>query len=488
MPAETIQRRRACVLIAAAVLLACAFAPAAEATIRVELGGDGGLEITDREGNLNDVMTLGLRSSDSGGLEWEIDRDRNCGRGCFDLRVLYEVGSGCRIVNVGPGIVRCTRLNGKATVNLLGGDDRFRIAANSLQITDPITLGLGAGDDTGDGGSGNDTIQGGSGDDRVDGKAGQDLVQGSLGNDFMTGDTGDDAMTGSDGADTITPGIGQDTVDAGAGNDLVLLGTFQRDERDEVNGGIGFDRSSYVNRLTSLRIIEANLETLAGEKDAGENDVLRSIESYGGGSTADIITGVLSSNASTYLGDAGNDQIFGSSGDNTLIGGTGADELDGNAGNDILDGKSGEGGTAVADPVIDCGAGTGDRAILDLTDDRTPTGCDGNVEISAAGEGPHVRLEFRRRVAVRDGRMSARLECPRALRRGCSGTLALKIGRAGSPRARYSIERGRARRVSVEVGALGGRIGRRTVGRLVSIERGRIKGLKTTSRRIVLVG
>jgi len=50
------------------------------------------------------------------------------------------------------------------------------------------------------------------------------------------------------------------------------------------------------------------------------------------------------------------------------------------------------------------------------------------------------------------------------------------------------IKRGRARRVSVELGALGGRVGRRTVGQLVSIERGRVKGLKTTSRRIVLVG
>ena len=81
-----------------------------------------------------------------------------------------------------------------------------------------------------------------------------------------------------------------------------------------------------------MRIIEANLETLGGEKDAGENDVLRSIESYAGSIGADILTGVLSSNASTYLGEGGNDQIFGSSGNNTVIGGAGADQLDGNGG------------------------------------------------------------------------------------------------------------------------------------------------------------
>jgi Ca2+-binding RTX toxin-like protein len=473
-------------LIAAAIVASCALAPAAQATIRVELAGDGGLVITDRDGNLNDVVTLGHVSADGGGLEWEIARDRDCGRNCFDLRVLYEVGSGCRFVAVGPGLVRCTRLAASATVNLLGGNDRFKIAPASVGMTDPITLSLGAGDDTGDGAAGDDTLQGGSGDDRLDGKAGGDLVQGSIGNDFLIGDLGNDNLTGSDGADVIVPGVGQDTGDAGAGNDEIQLGTFERDERDDFNGGIGFDRATYVNRFSALRIIEANLETLAGEKDAGENDVLRSIESYAGGRGPDILTGVLSSNASTYLGEGGNDQIFGSSGNNTVAGGAGADQLDGNAGNDTIDAKSGEGGTAAADPVIDCGTGTGDRAILDLTDDPTPTDCDGNIDRSAAGEGPHVRLKFRRRVAVRGGRVSARLKCPRALRRGCRGTLAVRIGKARSPRSRYSVKRGRTRRVLVRLGALRNRVGRRTVGQLVSVERGRIKGLKTTSRGIVL--
>ncbi len=447
-----------------------------------------GWSIVDREGNLPDVVTLGLRSTQNGGLEWEVTRSHNCGRGCFDFRILYETGSGCRIVNEGPGIVRCERLAGKATVTLLGGDDRFRIAEGSLQITDPITLSLGAGDDSGDGAAGDDTIQAGSGDDVVDGKAGNDLVQGSIGNDRVTGDVGDDNLTGSDGADVLTLGAGADTADAGAGNDSIFLGTFQRDERDDINGGIGFDKSSYLGRLTSLRIIEANLETLGGEKDAGENDVLRSIESYAGSIGADILTGVLSSNASTYLGEGGNDQIFGSSGNNTVIGGAGADQLDGNGGDDIIDGKSGEGTTAVADPVIDCGAGEHDRAILDLMDDKTPTGCDDNIEISAAGEGPHVRMRFARRMAVRDGRVTARLTCPRALKHRCAGRLDVRIGKARSARTRYSIKRGRSRRVSVGLGALAGRVQGRSVGRLVSIERGRIKGLKTTSRRVVLTG
>ena len=473
------------------VLALCAlalFAAPATAVIRVELGSDGGLVITDREGNLPDVVTLALISTQNGGLEWEITRSHVCGRGCFDVRVLYEVGDGCRQVFVGPGIVRCERRLGKATVNLLGGDDNFRIADGSLQITDPITLSLGAGDDNGDGAAGNDTIQGGSGNDVVDGKAGDDLVQGSIGNDRVTGDVGNDNLTGSDGADILTLGTGADTADAGPGNDSIFLGTFQRDETDDINGGIGFDKSSYVNRLSPLRLIEANLETLAGEKDAGENDVLRSIESYSGTHGSDILTGVLSSNASTYMGEGGNDQIFGSSGGNTVIGGAGSDELDGNGGDDIIDGKSGEGLTAIADPVIDCGAGDHDQAILDLKDDLTPAGCDDNIDRSAAGEGPHVRMRVARRMAVRGGRVTARLTCPRKLKHRCAGKLDVRIGKARSARTRYSIKRGRSRRVSVGLGALAGRVQGRTVGRLVSIERGDVKGLKTTSRRVVLTG
>jgi Ca2+-binding RTX toxin-like protein len=480
--------RAAGLVLVAALCALAVFAAPASAAIRVELGSDGGLVIRDREGNKNDVVTLGLFSTENGGLEWEISRDHDCGRNCFDFGVLYEVGPGCRFVARGPGLVRCERLAGKASVTLLGGDDRFRIAAESLQISDPITLSLGAGNDAGDGAAGDDTLQGGSGDDVVDGKGGDDLVQGSLGNDSVIGDTGDDNLTGSDGTDVMRPGAGADTVDAGAGNDSIFLDGVGRDEKDDVNGGIGFDKGSYVNRLISVRIIEANLETLGGEKDAGENDVLRSIESYAGGRAADILTGVLSSNASTYLGELGNDQIFGSSGNNTVIGGAGADQLDGNGGDDIIDGKSGEGTTAVADPVIDCGAGTNDRAILDLLDDKTPTGCDGNLEISAAGEGPHVRMRLRRRMAVREGRLAVRLTCPRTLRHRCTGKLDVRIGRARSPRTRYSLSRGRSRRVSVALGPLARRVDARTAGRLVSVERGRIKGLKTTSRSVVLTG
>ena len=83
---------------------------------------------------------------------------------------------------------------------------------------------------------------------------------------------------------------------------------------------------------------------------------------------------------------------------------------------------------AVKDPLIDCGDGAGDLAIIDLKDDLLP---------------------------------------------------------ASSKATRFSIRRGGSRRVAVRLGALRGRVKRRTVAQLVARERGKI-GPKTTTRRVVL--
>jgi hypothetical protein len=60
--------RAAIPVLAAAFCALAIFAAPASAVIRVELGSDGGLMIRDREGNLNDVVTLGLVSTQNGGL------------------------------------------------------------------------------------------------------------------------------------------------------------------------------------------------------------------------------------------------------------------------------------------------------------------------------------------------------------------------------------------------------------------------------------
>lgn len=473
--------------IAALAGLLSAAAPA-WATLRVSSTG-AGLTLEDKNATFSDNVTLSLVSS-GGQLEWRINKHINCGAGCLDV-IRFDIGPGCRETS-SADVVACSRLAGKVTALLRGGDDTFKVDTSSksaLTITDPITVSASTGNDSVFTGAGDDTVQGGSGDDAVFAAGGNDSADGSLGDDIVRGEAGNDTLDGGDGNDQMFLGTGADTADAGAGDDVLLMATPVRDERDEVQGGLGFDRATYSiggsgDRQTPLRLVEANLETLAGEKDTAESDVLRSIESYAGGDANDILTGVLSSNASQYAGENGDDTIFGSSAANTVTGGAGSDSLDANEGNDIVDAKTGEGSTADADPLIDCGTGTNDLAILDLLDDATPSGCE-NIDRSPAGEGPHVRPSFGRVVAVADGSVAVRLRCPRALRRACRGTLELRIGAARTARTAYSVPAGAARRVAVRLGSL--RIGARTVGELLSLEHGR-KGLKTTLRRIVLRG
>ena len=484
-------------LVAGICALAALAAPAlAQATIRVEGTAQGGLVITDLNNGFDDDIVLGLVSTATG-LEWEVSKTFSCNAvipvACLDADRYDAIGD-CDEEN---GAVRCPRLGTRVTVNVLGGRDRMEIAPNTVPITDRIAFNGGEGSDVVHTGNGDDIINGGNGADfALFGGPGNDTISGGAGRDDLLGEGGDDTLNGGDDDDQIELGSGADTATGGGGNDLFDLATPTRDGRDDVNGGIGSDKATYTGvlfrsstRLTAMRFIEANLETLAGQKDTDEGDVLRSIEIYSGGADEDILTGVLSSNPSTYMGEGDEDTIFGSSGPNTLIGGASGDSMDGNAGNDVLDGKAGEGSVAIKDFLVDCGDGTNDLAVIDLKD-AAPKFCE-NVDRSPAGEGPHVKpLIPRRGTRVRAARVSFRLRCPRPLKRRCAGSLALKLGRAKTARTRYAVRPGRTGRVTVQLGSLAGRLDARTVAQLISEERGKFPriGLKTTIRRVVLRG
>ena len=416
----------------AALATMAVLAPQASATLRVESTTAGGLVLRDTEGTTADRVTLIRFLNPNGTSAWQV----------FSADGV-DPGPGCVFLALSESFAACDRRSANVTVTLLGGDDQFTIPDSSLPIADPLNINVGAGNDTAEGAAGADSLQGGSGNDSLRGEGGNDVLNGSIGNDLLR------------------PGVGADTVNAGEGDDSIRLATTARDGTDQVQGGIGVDTATYSDepsgsagdRLSALRIIEANLQTLAGEKETDENDLLTSIERYGGGAGPDIITGVLSSNAGLYNGGLANDQLFGTSGTNTLVGAAGQDQLVGKAGNDTLDGKSGE-SAAETDSRVDCGDGTADRAIVDLTDAQT-VGCE-NTDRSAIGERPHVRPSSPKLVRIAGGRVSVRLSCPRA--------------------------------VSVDLGALSVGVRRRTVAQLVSVERGDVKGVKTTLRRIVLKG
>lgn len=94
------------------------------------------------------------------------------------------------------------------TINSDGGDDQVRVAR---EITIPVTLRGGGGNDLLVGGSGNDRLNGGEGNDRLIGGAGDDVISGSVGDDVLIGGGGDDTLRGGPGNDVLKggPGINQ---------------------------------------------------------------------------------------------------------------------------------------------------------------------------------------------------------------------------------------------------------------------------------------
>ena len=94
-------------------------------------------------------------------------------------------------------------------VNSGAGDDRVAVAKN---ITVPVTMRGGAGDDLLLGGAGPDKLIGGQGDDRLIGWRGNDVLYGGPGDDVLIGGPGNDVLRGGLGEDRLIDGLGGDSV------------------------------------------------------------------------------------------------------------------------------------------------------------------------------------------------------------------------------------------------------------------------------------
>lgn len=90
-------------------------------------------------------------------------------------------------------------------VNSGAGDDVVTVAR---EITLPVTLRGGAGNDDLVGGAGNDRLIGGAGDDRLIGRAGADSLFGGPGDDRLIGCSGNDLLRGEAGEDVLLAGSG----------------------------------------------------------------------------------------------------------------------------------------------------------------------------------------------------------------------------------------------------------------------------------------
>lgn len=94
-------------------------------------------------------------------------------------------------------------------VNAGGGDDEVSVAKD---VTAPVTMRGGAGDDLLVGGGGRDKLVGGNGDDRLVGWRQSDLLYGGPGSDTLIGGQGADILRGGPGADTLAGGPGANKV------------------------------------------------------------------------------------------------------------------------------------------------------------------------------------------------------------------------------------------------------------------------------------
>jgi hypothetical protein len=94
-------------------------------------------------------------------------------------------------------------------VNAGPGSDSIMVARN---ISIPVTLRGGGGQDTLVGGNGPDKLLGGDGNDDLGGRGGDDVIYGGPGNDRLSGGPGKDVLRGGTGDDTLGGGIGPDNI------------------------------------------------------------------------------------------------------------------------------------------------------------------------------------------------------------------------------------------------------------------------------------
>lgn len=233
-------------------------------------------------------------------------------------------------------------------VHVLGGDGNDQITTGSGDDTldggaGNDILDAGPGDDILLGGEGDDTLLGGSGNDRLDGAAGVDQIDGDLGDDRVTGGQGGDQIDAGAGNDHVDGGPGDDQISGGDGDDILLGGDGQDritgdDGRDELRGGAGND--DLDGGAGDDRIFGDDGDDLLQATDGGDlldggagNDLLE------GDEQANVLIGGPGND--TLNGYGGNDELQGRDGNDLLDGGDGQDDLQGGDGDDRLDGGPG---------------------------------------------------------------------------------------------------------------------------------------------------
>jgi Ca2+-binding RTX toxin-like protein len=147
-------------------------------------------------------------------------------------------------------------------VSLGAGDDSFTVVTARGDVTTPITVQGGNGNDTITGGSGNDTLVGGNGNDNLLGGAGTDLIFGGRGVDTIDGGPGNDTEILGQGDDVAVwnPGEGSDMIDGGQGHDTLRFNGSNGNENIAVSANGSGDL--LTRDVGNIRMDMANVEAL----------------------------------------------------------------------------------------------------------------------------------------------------------------------------------------------------------------------------------
>jgi Ca2+-binding RTX toxin-like protein len=179
-------------------------------------------------------------------------------------------------------------------VVLGSGHDVVVIGSN---ITVPVEIDGGDGNDFLAGGGGPSTLSGGNGNDILWGAAGDDRLLGGSGNDDLFGGGGNDALVGGTGSDIVTGGVGRDLLIGSEQQDLLVGGNGE----DILIGGW----TIHDNNTVALNNIMATWGS-----DASFNSRVETLTGSGGLLQAGVA--VFDDDAlDLILGGAGRDLVFG---------------------------------------------------------------------------------------------------------------------------------------------------------------------------------
>jgi Ca2+-binding RTX toxin-like protein len=335
---------RACV-IAAAVLVAAAVAPAVASGSAVSVDENGVIVFRASPGETN-VVSYSSPQYD----RWEIS----------DTGSTVTPGAGCE--GDGSGVVRCAGYyglevhagdqddtvsraegSGPRSATVYGEEGNDTAAGNTFGGRGNDALSTLERFDAAEGGDGDDVIEnwgggqvaGGAGNDRlvnhgdcdfcspatlVEGGEGDDELVGSSYSESLSGGPGADVIRGEGAADTSHFQGGFDTLSGGEGNDLLVVGGEKRTSTPTFGSPTGL---SVTN------------DPAASTVDGGPGN-----DRVEGGPNRDVLVG--GDGNDVIVGGDGWDTLGGGAGNDALHGGDGSDALFGGPGADLIDGGPGE--------------------------------------------------------------------------------------------------------------------------------------------------